>query len=296
MQFFSLVRALIVLNPASGSAPSRQALDAALADVGLAAGVIEPAYGVETAVFERAAEADLLVAAGGDGTVSAVAAAAARTGRALGVIPCGTLNHFARDMGIPTDLRQAVEVLARGRTRAIDVGDVNGHLFINNASVGAYPRMVWERNRARRRGLPRPVAMGIAVARTWKGLRSDTVRMTVDGVPLVRRTPFIFVGNSTYDVEGTTIGRRPVMTDGSLSLSLAPKFGRKDALLLPARVLARTLERHERFETRSAQLIVVRTHRPRVSVALDGEVRVFDAPLTFAVRRGALRVQVPQDV
>jgi diacylglycerol kinase family enzyme len=257
--------------------------------VGLEAHVIEPAHGVEAAVFERAADADLLVAAGGDGTVSAVAAAAARTGRPLGVIPCGTLNHF-----VPFDLRQAVEVLARGGTRAIDVGEVNGRLFINNASLGAYPRMVWERNRARRRGLPRPIAMGLAVARTWKGLRSDTVRMTVDGVALVRRTPFIFVGNSTYDVEGTTIGRRPVMTDGTLSLSLAPKFGRRDALLLPARVLARTLERHERFETRSAQLIVVRTHRPRVSVALDGEVRVFDAPLTFAVRRGALQVRVPE--
>ena len=288
------VRVSVVLNREAGRAPAPDALAQALARGLPGAEVIEIARSVESGAFERAAAgADLLVAAGGDGTVSAVAAAAARTGRPFGVIPCGTLNHFARDMGIPAALDEAIAVIAAGHTRAIDTGDLNGRMFVNNASAGAYPRLVWERNRARRRGLPRPAAMGVAVARTWMGLRSDTVRLTVDGVALVRRTPFIFVGNSSYEVEGTEIGRRPVMTDGTLSLCMAPKFGRIDALLLPVRVLARTLERHERFETLTAELVVVRTGRPRVRVALDGEVRVFGGPLSFAVRRNAVTVVAP---
>lgn len=285
----------VVLNSGSGGAPEREVLARALAAGGIEAEIVEMRDGLDPGAVARAASAGgVLVAAGGDGTVSAVAEVAAAAGRPFGVIPCGTLNHFARDMNIPAALDEAVAVLAAGRTRVIDAGDVNGRLFINNASIGAYPRMLWERNRARRRGLPRPLAMAVAVARTWMALRTDVVHATVDGAAIVRRTPFIFVGNSEYEVEGTDIGRRPVMTDGTLSLTLAPKFGRADALLLPARVILRTLERHERFETMTASTIVIQTARPRVSVALDGEVRVFDAPLTFTVRRGALTVVVPR--
>lgn len=284
----------VVLNGGSGGAPEREVLARALGAAGLEAEIVEMRDGLDPGAVARAASTGgVLVAAGGDGTVSAVAEVAAAAGRPFGVIPCGTLNHFARDMKIPTALDEAIAVLAAGRTRVIDAGDVNGRPFINNASIGAYPRMVWERNRARRRGLPRPLAMAVAVARTWMALRADVVHATVDGAAIVRRTPFIFVGNSEYEVEGTDIGRRPVMTDGTLSLTLAPKFGRADALLLPARVILRTLERHERFETMTASTIVIQTARPRVSVALDGEVRVFDAPLTFTVRRGALTVVVP---
>ena len=287
----------VVRNGRAGGAPERDALVRALCAAGIDAEIVDVRDGLDARAAAGAAgvgsSGGVLVAAGGDGTVSAVAAAASATGRPFGVIPCGTLNHFARDMQIPTALDEAIAVLAAGRTRVIDAGDVNGRLFINNASLGAYPRMVWERNRARRRGLPRPLAMAVAVARTWMALRTDIVRATVDGAAIVRRTPFIFVGNSEYEVEGTDIGRRPVMTDGTLSLTLAPKFGRADALLLPLRVILRTLERHESFETMRASTIVMQTARPRVSVALDGEVRVFDAPLTFTVRRGALTVVVP---
>lgn len=288
------MRVSVVLNGGSGGAPEREALVRALGAAGIEAEIVEMRGGLDPGAVARAASAcGMLVAAGGDGTVSAVAEIASAAGRPFGVIPCGTLNHFARDMQIPTALDEAVAVLAAGRTRVIDAGDVNGRPFINNASIGAYPRMLWERNRARRRGLPRPLAMAVAVARTWMALRTDIVHVTVDGAAIVRRTPFIFVGNSQYEVEGTDIGRRPVMTDGTLSLTLAPKFGRADALLLPARVILRTLERHERFKTMTASTIVIQTARPRVSVALDGEVRVFDAPLTFTVRRGALTVVAP---
>lgn len=285
----------VVLNRRSGTALEQAALEAALDRAGLQADILPvPAAMGGGSIDHAAASYDVLVAAGGDGTVSTVAAAVARHGRTLGVIPSGTLNHFARDAGIPTDLDEAVAVLARGYTRMLDAGDVNGEIFINNASIGAYPRMVWERNRARKRGLPRPLAVGIAVARTWFDLRSIAVRMTIDGVDLVRSSPFIFVGNSEYEVEGTSIGSRLTMTDGKLSLYLAPKFDRFDAVLLPARVLLKTLESHEKFEARSAAEILIEPSARRVTVGLDGEIKTLDAPLRFTVRRGVLRTILPE--
>ena len=124
----------------------------------------------------------------------------------------GAIAHGGRHrrLGCLVDGRDdALALIQAGHTRLFDVGELNGHLFINNASIGAYPRMVWERNRARNFGLPRPLAMGFAVARTWAGLRSMAVRVTVDGTVFVRRTPFIFVGNSEYEIEGTSLGTRP---------------------------------------------------------------------------------------
>lgn len=284
-----------MLNLRSGSSPDVAKVQESLARAGVSADCVAvPSVMGVGSVDHLAAEYDRLIAAGGDGTVSSVAAAAARSGRTLGVIPCGTLNHFARDAGIPLDLDAAVQVLAEGRTRLFDTGVLNDRIFINNASIGAYPRMVWTRNRARERGLPRPIALTVAVTRTWFELRSMTVRLDVDGRELVRRTPFIFVGNSEYEVHGTEIGRRPTMTDGKLSLYMAPRFGRLDALLVPALVLMKKLETHERFEAIEAMSIAIETAERRVAAALDGEVHVFSAPLRFGVRRQSLRVIVPR--
>jgi diacylglycerol kinase family enzyme len=286
------MRLAVIANRRSGSAPGTAELQQALDRAGLEASIMDlPASPADADAI--AARHGVLVAAGGDGTVSTVAAAAARADRVFGVIPAGTLNHFARDAGIPSVLDEAVRVLAEGRTRMMDVGDLNGTIFINNASLGAYPRMVWERNRARRRGIPRPLALALASAHTWIDLRSITVRLCVDGVESIRRSPFIFIGNSEYDISGTDIGRRPTMTDGRLSMYVAPRSGRIDALLLPLRALAGTLERHERFEAMTAERITIEPPRARVSVGVDGEIRMFDAPLVLRVKRGALRVIVP---
>ena len=289
------MRWVVVLNHRSGTAPQQAAVAEALQRVGVSADIVPvPSAMGAGSIDDTAAQYDVLVAAGGDGTVSTVAGAAARAGKVFGVMPCGTLNHFARDAGIPLDLDEAAAVLAAGHTRRLDVGVLNDLIFINNASIGAYPRMVWERNRARKRGLPRPLAAGFAVARTWFDLRSVAARLTIDGRELVRSTPFIFIGNSAYDVEGTDIGRRPTMTDGKLSLYMAPRFGRIDALLLPVRVLLKTLEEHERFESFEAAAISIETSRARVSVGIDGEIRMLDAPLRFSVRSDVLETLLPE--
>jgi len=288
-------RIAIVRNPHSGSAPEPAVLEQALRAAQLDARVVDAPDPTDLAEYldRIVSESDVVVAAGGDGTVSAVAAAVARAGKTLGVIPTGTLNHFARDAGIPTALDQAIAVINNGHQRLFDLGVVNDHLFLNNVSLGSYPRMVNMRDGLEENGRSRTLATAIAVARTWWHLRKLTATLSVDDRPLFRRSPFIVVGNGSYVLSGLSLGKREVISDGRLSLYVAPSTGRIGALSLPFRAIAGRLERYERFETFCAKCITAQFSRPRIEAAIDGEVRVLESPLEFTIRRAALRVLVP---
>jgi len=243
---------------------------------------------------QAASRHDLLVAAGGDGTVSAVASVAVSTGTTLGVLPMGTLNHFAKDVGLPLDLEGAVKVVAAGRVRQLDVGDVNGRIFVNNSSVGLYPRMVWARDTEQRRGRGKWIAFSLAMLKTWRDYRMITARLQVNGSTTVVRTPFIFVGNNHYTAEGFHLGGRSRLDEGQLSIFVAPECGRFEILSLP--VLAVSGRLHSEgapfVEFQSDALIVDMPRR--TSVAVDGEVVMPVAPLAFRVRPHALQMIVPE--
>ncbi len=242
---------------------------------------------------EKGAAEGVIVAAGGDGTVSAVAAVAMKTGATLGVLPLGTLNHFARDAGIPVDLVEAASAIRDGVTRNVDVGELNGRAFVNNASLGIYPRLVWERRAGQRRGHGKWTAFSIALAKTWWQYRALTVRMVIDGSPLVRRSPFLFVGNGEYQVEGIDLGARPSLESGRLSAYVAPECGRLELLAMPFRALAGRLSPDVKFEAFSACEMTIEPSRSRVGLALDGEFFVTRPPLHCRIRPRALRVIVP---
>ena len=289
-------RVVIVRNPRSGSAvdiaPLRQAVD----EAGISAEIVDIPKGPQ---FEKWIDAlagsyDVIAAAGGDGTVSSVAAAVARAGKTLAVIPTGTMNHFARDAGIPTELDAAIALLGTGRPRAVDLGSVNNRFFLNNASLGSYPRMVDERTALERRGRSRRIAAIVAVARTWWRLRSVTAALTIDGRDLIRRSPFIVVGNGRYVLSGFSLSRRHTISDCQLSLYVAPRAGRLGALSLPLRALFGTLDRYEQFETFAANEITITVSQRRILTGIDGEVHELESPLRFTVRPGALQVLLPQ--
>jgi diacylglycerol kinase family enzyme len=243
---------------------------------------------------ERAAgEGRVLVAAGGDGTVSTVGSVAIRTGADFGVLPLGTRNHFARDAGIPLDVPSAIAVIAAGRIRLLDVGDVNGRPFVNNVSLGVYARVVCERQVEEARGRGRWTAFAIALARSWRSYRLMTVRLTADGRALMRRTPFVFVGNGDYRAEGLELGSRSSLETGQLSIFTAPEAGRFDALTLPFRALTRRLPSDGTFEGFSAGELMVETPDHQASVAVDGELMLARTPLCFAVHARRLRTFVP---
>lgn len=292
-----VVRIAVVRNPGSGSAVETAALAQALRNAGINADILDTPNGrVTDEWLDRIADAnDVVAAAGGDGTVSTVAAAMARAHKTLAVIPTGTLNHFALDAGIPLTLDESMALLRNGAARAIDIGVVNDHLFLNNVSLGSYPRMVRERSALEDRGVPRRIAGLIATTSIWWRLRSGTAYINVDGHEVIRHTPFIVVGNGSYALSGFALTRRHNISDRQLSLYVAPRAGRLGALSLPLRALLGTLERYEQFETFRGRRIAIELVPRLVSAAIDGEVHELQPPLQFEVKPDALRVILPLD-
>jgi diacylglycerol kinase family enzyme len=248
---------------------------------------------LEARARQAAARGDILVASGGDGTVSTIAAVAVETGATLGVLPMGTLNHFAKDVGVPQDLDAAVAALASGERRQVDVGEVNGRIFINNSSVGIYPRLLWEREAEQRRGRSKWTAFALAMLRTWRRYTTVVARLAVNDAGTMVRTPFVFVGNNEYKAEGFELGGRTTLEGGRLSVFLAPDCGRFEFLTLPLRALTKRLGTSAPFVAFTAETVTVDVPYPRVSVARDGEVEMMRSPLVFRIRPRALRIIAP---
>jgi diacylglycerol kinase family enzyme len=287
-------RLAIVRNPHSGTVRDIPTLEQALRDAAISAAIFDiPRGPLDEWIDRLATDYDVIAVAGGDGTVSAVAAAVARANKILAVIPTGTMNHFARDVGIPLDLAPALALLRDGAPGGIDVAFVNHHLFLNNVSLGSYPRMVHERAALERGGRSRRIAGIVATAKTWFFLRSVTAVLSVDGRELIRRSPFIVVGNGSYVLSGFALTRRRHISDQQLSLYVAPRAGRLGALSLPLRALLGTLDRYEQFEILSAKQISIELSQRHVLAAVDGEIRELALPLRFTVKPGALQVMLP---
>lgn len=252
-----------------------------------------------TEMARRAAreEASIVVAGGGDGTISAVASALAGTDKIMGVLPLGTLNHFAKDLSIPLDVEEAARVCVSGRVTRVDVGEVNGQVFVNNSSLGLYPSIVRLRDRQRARlGLSKWLAFVWATLSVLRRYPFMSVRLSTDEKKLFRRTPFVFVGNNEYQMEGLSLGARSCLDKGELSLHVAHRTGRLGLLRFALRALLGGLRDEKDFDSICTKEIWVETRRQRLRVALDGEVTIMNTPLHYQVRPGALRVLVPKEI
>jgi diacylglycerol kinase family enzyme len=236
----------------------------------------------------------VVVAGGGDGTVNAVASALVDTECALGVLPTGTLNHFAKDLGIPLDLEKASEVIALGVVRKVDVGEVNGRIFVNNSSLGLYPKIVRGREEVQRLGRGKWTALfwsTLAVLRHYPML---TVGLSsTKGGPFKRRTPLVFVGNNEYEMKGFEIGSRPRLDGGKLAVYVAPKDGPAALLRMGVAAVFGMLRRGVDFDFLATEKLRVDATRKTIQVATDGEVRSFVPPLLYRIRPLALKVIAP---
>jgi diacylglycerol kinase family enzyme len=234
----------------------------------------------------------LIVSGGGDGTVAAVAAALVGADAVLGVLPMGTLNHFAKDLGIPLELEKAVHTVFTGKVARVDVGEVNGRIFLNNSSIGFYPRIVQERERQQRHGCSKWLALARAGALIFKQSRTLHVELDGDSTHQSYDTPFVFVGNNRYTMAGMEIGTRAALDGGKLWICTAPYAGRLRLLALAGEALLGLVRDADlaAFETDRARM---RLRRPQVQVATDGEINLMQTPLHYRIRPGALRVMVP---
>ena len=238
-------------------------------------------------------DADAIVGAGGDGTISAVAAEAHRSGKTLGVIPLGTLNNFSKDLAIPQDVPGAVRVIAEGKTTAIDIAEANGRYFINNSSIGLYPGIVKKRVQQQRLGYGKWRAAFWAALRMFRLSPFLKVRIELNGKSFLRKTPFVFVGNNEYEMELYNIGRRPHLDAGKLSIYFLHRGGRWGIVLLILHTLTSRLRQWRDFEEVLTDSVTIQTRRKRLPVAFDGEVDVLMTPLEYKIVPGALKVIVP---
>jgi diacylglycerol kinase family enzyme len=238
---------------------------------------------------------DAVVAAGGDGTVSTIAAALAGTATPLGILPLGTLNHFARDLGLPLNLTAAVRTVALGQPRAVDVARVNGRVFINNASIGLYPHVVRRREvRRERLRSNKWLAMFFAVLRVLRRFPTVRVRLEVQDGTALRTSPFVFVGNNQYEMRLLAIGRRSQLDAGQLTLYVANRTGRFAILRLALRALLGRLEQARDFDSINVQEVEVESSKRRLLMAIDGELVRMAPPLHFEIWPRALTVLAPK--
>jgi diacylglycerol kinase family enzyme len=236
-----------------------------------------------------AAAPDRLVVGGGDGTLNSAAQILAGRELPLAVLPLGTFNHFAKDLGIPLELDAAVRLACAGEPRPVDVAEVNGRVFINHSAIGIYPYMVRERERRRARfGHGKWRAM---LAAAWRALRDYPLlgfRIRIGDSALRRRSPFLFIANNRYI--NRAYGLAEHGSRATLTLVVAHDAGRLGLLRMGLKSLSGRVDGEcalDRFELTSA---TIESRQRRLLVAIDGELVELPTPLLYRLRPGALRV------
>ena len=297
------MKASVLLNVAAGSVESGETAGAIarIAEAFRSAGAEAAVRAVDPAGLPAAAEraassdADAVVMGGGDGTLSCAVKALVGGDKPLGILPLGTLNHFARDLGVPSGLDGAVRTVVAGHVRCVDVGEVNGHLFLNNSSLGIYPEVVRERDEIHERGAgsrwPATLRAALAQLRRFPVV-SVTLRLPERTLRVT--SPLVFVGNNRYEMKAFAVGRRPEMDRGALWLYVARARSRLGFVGLAGRALLGRLDPARDFEWEGLPALEVATvWRRSLPVALDGEVMRLATPLRYRVRPRALRVLAP---
>jgi diacylglycerol kinase family enzyme len=263
------VRGFLLINPRAGTeSPTAEELAEAARGRGVEPHLLRE--GEDAAELARAADAEVLGAAGGDGSVATVAAVAVERDLPLVVVPYGTRNHFARDLGLDRDDPLVALEAFDGEELRVDVGRAGGRRFLNNVSLGMYAELVHRREHHRRR---RQALAGLRAL--WLSLRRRPGTWArVDGEPVHARV--LLVANNAYELSLFSIGERTRLDEGRLHLYAAKG-------LLP-----RTWDERagERFELDAPQ--------KRLSVGVDGEPEELETPLELVIERGALRVLLPR--
>lgn len=290
---------IVIQNAAAGAdegATSAEELQKAFRSAGADARILLAESGADIAKHAKSAVANrprAIVAGGGDGTQNAVATAVVGTDIPFGVLPLGTLNHFAKDLDIPLDIEGAVRTIVAGHLTEVDVGEVNGRIFLNNSGLGLYPSVVREREEQQTLGRGKWPAFAWALLSVLRRFPFLNLRLQVDGHEMVRQTPFVFIGNNEYEMELFNVGSRRCLDAGNLSVYMPHRTGRLGLVRLALKALLGRLSQAKDFDALCIKEMRIETKRRRVHVSVDGEVALLDTPLDYRIRPRALRVIVP---
>ena len=244
---------------------------------------------IPTAI-EASRSADVVAVGGGDGTQGSAAGLLSKAGQVMAVLPLGTLNHLALDLGIPDDLGEAAAIAVNGAERSIDLAEAGDQVFVNNASVGIYTRLVRVRDA---QPLPKWLATLPAVWTVLRGLRVRRLEIELNGSRRCIETPLLFIGNNPYNLGGERRGKRDALDTGRLGLNAVRHRNLAALIGFALRALVGRADPARDFvDIEDCAEFVLHGSGP-IDVAHDGEVTRMQLPLRFRSLPKALRVKVP---
>ena len=290
----------VIVNRGGGGAAAlgadlRARIEAAFAEAGVVI-ALDLVRGNEVNAAVRAHRGEpMIVVGGGDGTLGCAAALIAGTDTALGILPVGTRNHLARELGVPLDLPGAARLIAAATVRSIDLAHANGSAFINNASIGFYPALVRFREAGQER-LPVPkwlAALPAGVA-ALKRIRHHRLRLVLPDTTEEIVTPMLFVGNNRYALDAGRLGRREALDAGALSVFAVASRRRFALIGFALRTMIGRADAERDFAAiGDHERLTVEGRSRSVDIAIDGEVMRMALPIDFTVQPAALRVVAP---
>ena len=243
-----------------------------------------------TQTIESLRDVQTIAVGGGDGTQGSAAALLSQSGQTMAVLPLGTLNHLSVDLGIPADLGEAAQIAVSGPTRAIDLAQVGEQVFVNNASVGLYTKLVRVRDA---QPLPKALATIPAAWTVLRGLKVRRLELQMGDEKQCLETPLLFVGNNPYNLTGPRLGKRDALDSGRLGVYAVRH---KSALALVGFALRALLGKadpaRDFVDVSDCTAFTLLGSGP-IDVAHDGEVTRMKLPLEFRSLPGALKVKVP---
>jgi len=300
------MKAVVLLNESAGTlagldvADAQQQIARGFAAAGAQADVrfVQPRY-LRALAQEaaRGSEFDVIFAGGGDGTINTIANVVADSGKAFGVLPLGTHNHFAKDLKIPLELDDAIVALVQGRTIDLPVAEVNGHLFLNFSAIGLHPEIVMDREAQREQtGRGKWPAMAVAMARKLTTPTVHKLMLSARGHTIARRTPSVIVCNNPHQMEVFGVKEASVPERGLLNVYVTTRAKRRTLVWLMFRAAAGAIDENTpHFEAMALPELRIDAKRRALPVSVDGEVMDLTPPLVYRVRERPMKVIVPKD-
>jgi YegS/Rv2252/BmrU family lipid kinase len=291
-------KGVMFFNPSSGAkTPPAElaALEQAANDAGLEVVRVVPGLDCGALIRDRMREGlRLFVAAGGDGTINTVIQPLIHTDAIFGVIPAGTYNHFAKDLGIPLSWREALEVVINGVTKPVDTARINERFFVNNISMGLYPELV-ARREEKGRDYPRWKARLYAAFGTLQKYPHVAVTLDSEHHQEVIRTHVLMISNNSYDLSRLGIeAPRLALEEGRLSVYWLPHMPRLALTRFVAHYLAGRVREAPGFRSFRTSRIKVDSSKRQLHIGVDGEVVTMPTPLLITIAPQSLSVKVPR--
>ncbi len=237
-------------------------------------------------------DCEVLVAGGGDGTICGVAEAALKTGKLLGVLPLGTFNYFAKNLGIPLDLEGAARVILEGQPFRASVLDLDGRLVLNNTSIGIHPAVLLRRRKLFRRFGRSQLNAYLSVLMTaFQPAPRLRVRLCANEKEIVRDTPLVMICSNAFQMETFALAGLECLDSGEFALYVARMAGRFTIMHLGLRAILRRLRVGIDYEVICASDVTIETLRHRrFRAAVDGELERLTGPLRFRIAPKELMV------